>query len=68
MKKLYFTVAVCWALISLALAADLPTKTPPPPPPPVTLWTGCYGGANVGGVLANENVNWSPNLAGFAIS
>jgi outer membrane immunogenic protein len=68
MKKLYFTVPVCWALISPARAADLPTKAPPPSPPPVTLWAGCYGGANVGGVLANENVNWSPNLAGFPIS
>ena len=39
---------------SQASAADLPRKAPayvPPAPPPVT-WTGCYIGANVGGVFA----------------
>ena len=65
MKKLYFTVAACCALIKPAVAADLPTKTPPPP---VTLWTGCYGGGNIGGVLANANFTWTPNPAGFPIS
>jgi outer membrane immunogenic protein len=68
MKTLYFTVAACCALIRSAAAADVPTKAPPSPAPPVMLWTGCYGGANVGGVQANDNINWTPNLAGFPIS
>ena len=45
------------AMIGLAtgqtLAADLPRKAPayvPPAPPPIT-WTGCYIGANIGGVF-----------------
>jgi outer membrane immunogenic protein len=39
-----------------ALAADLPRKAPPPAvpmAPPVT-WTGCYIGANVGGIFSDR--------------
>ena len=38
---------------SQASAADLPRKAPayvPPAPPPMT-WTGCYIGANIGGIF-----------------
>ena len=38
---------------SQAVAADLPRRAPPaalPPPPPPLTWTGCYIGANIGGV------------------
>src|SRR5215470_18323502 len=56
-----------------ALAADLPRKAPayvPPAPPPVT-WTGCYIGANVGGIFTNGDVNFagvnvSRDNSGFA--
>src|SRR5262245_51917753 len=37
------------------LAADLPRKAPPaPPPPPPITWTGCYIGANVGGIFSDR--------------
>jgi outer membrane immunogenic protein len=44
-----------------ASAADLPRKAPayaPPAPPPVT-WTGCYIGANVGGVWSQGDANFA---------
>src|SRR5215467_7493168 len=58
---------------SQASAADLPRKAPayvPPAPPPVT-WTGCYIGANVGGIFTNGDVNFagvnvSRDNSGFA--
>ncbi len=60
MKKLLLSAtAVVFALAaSAALAADLPSRkeapvyAPPPPPPP--MWTGFYGGLNIGG-------GWSAN-------
>jgi outer membrane immunogenic protein len=45
---------------SQASAADLPRKAPayvPPAPPPIT-WTGCYIGANVGGVFARRSADF----------
>jgi outer membrane immunogenic protein len=48
---------------SQASAADLPRKAPayvPPAPPPVT-WTGCYIGANIGGIFGHARAN----VAGF---
>ena len=58
---------------SQASAADLPRKAPvytPPPPPPIT-WTGCYLGANVGGVFSNRSADFgfgeiSADNSGFA--
>ena len=55
MKRFLFTVsAIALALATgSAFAADLPSRkeapvyVPPPPPPP--LWTGFYGGLNIGG-------------------
>jgi outer membrane immunogenic protein len=59
---------------SMASAADLPRKAPayvPPPPPPLT-WTGCYIGANLGGVFTRQEANFgfgfgeiSSNNSGF---
>ncbi|MGC1860554.1 MAG: porin family protein, partial [Methylocystis sp.] len=54
MKKLLASTAIALALATgSALAADLPSRkeapvyVPPPPPPP--MWTGFYGGLNIGG-------------------
>ena len=46
---------------SQAVAADLPRKAPPaalPPPPPPLTWTGCYIGANIGGVDRRLEANF----------
>src|SRR4030095_10535784 len=58
-----------------ASAADLPRKAPayvPPAPPPIT-WTGCYIGANVGGIFGHAKADFgfglgdlSTNNSGFA--
>ena len=39
--------------VSQASAADVPRKAPAvvPPAPPLIAWTGCYIGANVGGIF-----------------
>jgi outer membrane immunogenic protein len=58
---------------SQASAADLPRKAPayvPPAPPPIT-WTGCYIGANVGGIFGRGDANFNEfevgsNRSGFA--
>jgi outer membrane immunogenic protein len=59
---------------SQASAADLPRKAPvyvPPAPPPIT-WTGCYIGANVGGVFGHAKADFgfggdfSTDNSGFA--
>ena len=50
-SSLTLLVAAIGLAASQASAADLPRKAPayiPPPPPPT--WTGCYIGANVGGI------------------
>ena len=59
MKNLLAGAAIAFALSAgSALAADLPSRkeapvyVPPPPPPP--MWTGFYGGLNIGG-------GWSSN-------
>jgi outer membrane immunogenic protein len=57
-----------------ALAADLPRKAPPayvPPAPPPITWTGCYIGANVGGIFSSgdatfDGVEVSRSNSGFA--
>jgi outer membrane immunogenic protein len=56
-----------------ASAADLPRKAPayvPPAPPPIT-WTGCYIGANVGGIFGRAKADFgfgdiSTDNSGFA--
>jgi outer membrane immunogenic protein len=57
-----------------ASAADLPRKAPPaaiPPAPPPITWTGCYIGANVGGIFGHAKGDFgfgelSTNNSGFA--
>jgi outer membrane immunogenic protein len=70
MKKPYFAIAACCALISPATGADLssPVYKNAPAAPSVVTWTGCYAGGNIGGVVGNYNNNWTPNAAGFPIS
>ena len=73
-QSLSLLVAAAFGLAAeQALAADLPRKAPayvPPAPPPVT-WTGCYIGANVGGIFTNGDVTFagvevSRDNSGFA--
>src|SRR5215475_3629319 len=50
-----------------ALAADLPRKAPPPaapPPPPPITWTGCYIGANIGGIFGRSDAHFNDFEAG----
>lgn len=42
-------------LANLASAADMPLKAPPLVAPPVFSWTGCYIGANGGGLWAHKD-------------
>jgi outer membrane immunogenic protein len=60
MKRFLFTVsAIALALATgSAMAADLPSRKEAPvyiPPPPLPLWTGFYGGLNIGGGWAANN-------------
>ena len=73
MKKVAAISAIALAIgMGSALAADLPSRKAPPvyvPPPPPLIWTGFYGGLNIGGGWnANNNNNegsayWDPNYA-----
>jgi outer membrane immunogenic protein len=63
-KSLISASAIALALAAgSAFAADLPSRkeapvyVPPPPPPPPPLWTGFYGGLNIGG-------GWTANSGG----
>jgi outer membrane immunogenic protein len=63
MRKHSLTVlaaATIGLAVSQASAADLPRKAPvyTPPPPPIT-WTGCYIGANVGGIFGRGDAHFS---------
>ena len=67
-------LATIGLVASQASAADLPRKAPayvPPAPPPIT-WTGCYIGANVGGVFTRHSADFafgsldSDTKSGFA--
>ena len=72
-KNLMMLAAAFGLAASQASAADLPRKAPayvPPAPPPVT-WTGCYIGANVGGIFTSGSVTFdgieaSRDNSGFA--
>jgi outer membrane immunogenic protein len=66
MKHSWLAGAALLALSVPSMAADLYPL--PPPPRPVALWSGCYGGGNLGGVQADSNFNWTPNIDGFPIS
>ena len=73
MKKVAAISAIALAMgMGSALAADLPSRKAPPvyvPPPPPLIWTGFYGGLNIGGGWnANNNNNegsayFDPNYA-----
>ncbi len=61
MKKVVAISAIALAMgMSSALAADLPSRKAPPvyvPPPPPLIWTGFYGGLNIGGGWNSNNPN-----------
>ncbi|WP_442753951.1 outer membrane protein [Methylocystis sp. JAN1] len=63
MKRVSLLVAASLAAVGSAFAADLPSrKAPPapympPPPPPPPMWTGFYGGLNVGGGWSANRIN-----------
>jgi len=71
MKKVAAISAIALAMgMGSALAADLPSRKAPPvyvPPPPPLIWTGFYGGLNIGGGWSNNNNNnqgsayWDPS-------
>jgi outer membrane immunogenic protein len=76
MRKSSLTLLVAATIglaASQASAADLPRKAPayvPPAPPPIT-WTGCYIGANVGGIFTDRKADFgfgevSTDNSGFA--
>ena len=68
MKKLSIAAIALAAIgAASAQAADLPSiKAPPlPPPPPPILWTGFYGGLNIGGAWSDPGV--SDNIAPFVL-
>jgi outer membrane immunogenic protein len=61
MKKVAAISAIALAMgMGSALAADLPSRKAPPvyvPPPPPLIWTGFYGGLNIGGGWNSNNPN-----------
>ena len=69
MKRTLFASAIAVAVVSPALAADLPSAPPPQAPavyvpaaPPVYNWSGFYIGANAGGSWfsqSNSTFTWS---------
>jgi hypothetical protein len=49
-------LAAIGALVATpVLAADMSVKVPPMMPAPVYNWTGCYAGANIGGIREHGN-------------
>jgi outer membrane immunogenic protein len=59
-SSMLLAAATIGLLASQALAADLPRKAPPaaPPLPPPPTWTGCYIGANVGGIFGRGDAHF----------
>ena len=57
MKKFVFAMIAVSAFgaASSAIAADMPVKAPIASPPAVYSWTGCYGGAHIGGLWAHKD-------------
>jgi outer membrane immunogenic protein len=59
--SLMLVAAAIGLAASQASAADLPRKAPPPaapPPPPPITWTGCYIGANIGGIFGRGDAHF----------
>jgi outer membrane immunogenic protein len=65
MKRMRLAGAALLALTVQSMAADLSAYGPAPLPLLGAPWAGCYGGGNLGGMQADANVNWTPDLAGF---
>jgi outer membrane immunogenic protein len=56
MKKILLGFAAVGALMTTpVLAADMPVKAPPMAPLPGYSWTGCYVGANIGGIWEHDS-------------
>jgi outer membrane immunogenic protein len=60
-QSLVLLAAAIGLAASQASAADLPRKAPPaaPPPPPPITWTGCYIGANIGGIFGRGDAHFN---------
>src|SRR5262245_15283351 len=59
--SLMLAAATIGLAASQASAADLPTRTPAyvPPAPPQVTWTGCYIGANIGGIFGHGEADFA---------
>src|SRR5262245_25592754 len=60
-QSLMLLAAAIGLAATQASAADLPRKAPPaavPMPPPLT-WTGCYIGANIGGIVGRGDAHFN---------
>jgi len=57
------------AIAGAALVAGAPANAADlVAPGPLSTWTGCYIGANAGGVWSQTDITWVPNPAGFPVS
>jgi outer membrane immunogenic protein len=57
------------AIAGAALVAGAPANAADlVAPGPLSTWTGCYIGANAGGVWSQADITWVPNPAGFPVS
>jgi outer membrane immunogenic protein len=69
MLKLASLSGVALGILStVAVAADLPRRSPPPPfvpPPPAFTWTGFYAGLNAGAIINNRTEAAYLALPGF---
>jgi outer membrane immunogenic protein len=61
-RTLLLSAAVA-LLTAPAFAADLAVPPPAAAPPPPFTWTGCYGGAHVGGAMARKDITDPVQLA-----
>src|SRR5215813_8165577 len=69
MKKILLGTLAAAAVLSPALAADLPTKAPIVKAPPLVIvfnWTGCYLGGYGGGAWGNKVDTFDPQSTGGA--
>jgi outer membrane immunogenic protein len=56
MRKSTIALVMCAAMpAASARAADMAVKAPPAPPAAVYSWTGCYVGANIGGIWEHDS-------------
>jgi hypothetical protein len=57
------SLAVCLTLLSFGAQADGPLYSVKDTPVPFS-WTGCYLGANVGGIWSRTDSTWVSQIAG----